>query len=162
METKKTNFGLGMLLGTVIGGLAALLLSPGSGKQNREKFKKSIKNILKYLEKQELDKKLEALVKDSSTLASKYFSDIKEELTKDLQEIKGSVDKIDLELYSKKVDDLIEIAKKKYQKVPSSLNDIRNHFLSMFDERGEDVMEKIEEEVAESLKKPTKKTKLSA
>lgn len=157
--TQKNNFGLGMLLGTVVGGIAALLLAPGSGKQTRQKAVKKVKSILKYLEEQKLDQKIKELVEDPKTLSSKYFTDIKKGLVKELNNLSSNIEKIDFEAYSKKVDTLIEKAKKEYKKVPSAIDGIRNHFLSMFDERAEDVIEEIEKEVASSLKVSKKEEK---
>ena len=43
---KTTKFGLGLLIGTIIGGLSAFFLSPKSGSENREEVAKKVKELL--------------------------------------------------------------------------------------------------------------------
>lgn len=51
-SNKKTKFGLGLFLGSIIGGLTALFFSPKSGKENREEAKKLYLKAKKWLEEE--------------------------------------------------------------------------------------------------------------
>lgn len=60
MENKKgSKFGLGLLLGSIIGGVTALFITPKTGKQMRELAKKWLEEELEALKKEvgKIDKK---------------------------------------------------------------------------------------------------------
>ena len=55
-DQKSSKFGIGVLIGTLLGGLAALFLSPTTGEENREIVAKKVKQLEKLLEDAELEK----------------------------------------------------------------------------------------------------------
>jgi gas vesicle protein len=65
-EKKSSKLGLGILIGTVIGGLAAFFLSPKSGEENREKVTKKIKQLQKLIKDQHIDEKVKEIFGDVS------------------------------------------------------------------------------------------------
>lgn len=51
MVSKKSKFGIGLVLGALGGALAGLFLAPKSGKQTQNEAKKAIKGLKKDFEK---------------------------------------------------------------------------------------------------------------
>lgn len=94
MENKKgTKFGLGLLIGSIVGALTALFVTPKTGKEMRELAKKWLEEELERLKKEvgKIDKK-------------KYQKAVEKVLQKVKKEVKGDIkqlNKIKKELMKK-------------------------------------------------------------
>src|SRR5450830_312811 len=103
-EKKSSKFGLGLLIGTVLGGLASFFLSPKSGKENRKEVVKKVKQLKKLLEEKEIDKKVKEIFGEVSDEAMKIYTQAKEWLIEDLAQLKDEVEHIDKEKYTTAVE----------------------------------------------------------
>jgi len=109
-SSKKTKFGLGFFLGSIIGGLTALFFSPKSGKENREEAKKlyqkaktwleaelkTLKKGIDKIDKESYKKAVDRVVKKIAKEAKKGAKEIKkvkEQLIKDWEKTKVIKDK---------------------------------------------------------------------
>ncbi len=126
---KSSKFGIGLLLGTVVGGLAALFLSPNSGEENRKLIAKKVKELEKLLEDAELDKKVKEIFGEVSEEAKDIYKKTKKELIKRLSELKETVENIDREKYEKVVNETVEIIKKEVKKEGKEMEKLKDELL---------------------------------
>lgn len=130
MITKKSSkFGLGLLLGTVIGGITALFFSPNTGEENREIVAKKIQDLRKLMEEKEVDKKVMEIFGEVSDEAKALFLKAKEELIAGLATLKESVENIDREKYIKVVEDVMKKVQKETKREVKQLEKLKNHLL---------------------------------
>lgn len=101
---KGSIFGLGVLLGTVVGGLAAFFLSPTSGPENREMVEEKVKQLKKKLEQSEMPEMVEEIFEDAKEQGKKAYTMARKELMKKLEEVKN----LDWEGYQDIVEEVVE------------------------------------------------------
>jgi gas vesicle protein len=121
----KSGFGFGMIFGVLAGAVAGLLLSPKTGKQNRELIMKKAKELEKKLEDQHLDKKMKEFVGDTTEETKEVYEKVKSEVIKDLSELKDKIDDIDKEKYVETVKDVIERTKEDHEIPKAKLEKIK-------------------------------------
>ncbi|PIS15683.1 hypothetical protein COT62_02385 [Candidatus Roizmanbacteria bacterium CG09_land_8_20_14_0_10_41_9] len=130
MNTKKSSkFGLGLLLGTVIGGITALFLSPNTGEENREIVAKKIQDLKKLMEEKEVDKKVKEIFGEVTEEAKNLYLRAKEELIEALAHLKESIENIDREKYMMVVEDVMKKVQKETKKEVKQLEKLKNHLL---------------------------------
>lgn len=117
-NNKKSKFGLGILFGTIIGGITALFLSPKTGKENREAVAKKIDELKKILEEEKVDEKVKEL-----------YSKAKNWLIEELELLKKTVDQIDYEKYQKAVNKVLVRVKKETKKGAKEIEKLKKHLL---------------------------------
>jgi len=126
---KKSKFGLGLLIGSLIGGITALFFAPKAGKELREDVKKKIKELEKLLEEKEIDKKAKKLVEDLSEEAKVWYEKAKAWLIEELAQLKKEVEKINWQDYQKAVSKTINRLKKEAKKEGKEIEAIRKKLL---------------------------------
>lgn len=104
---KGSIFGLGVLLGTVVGGLAAFFLSPTSGPENREMLEEKVKELKKKLEKTEMPEMVVEIFEDAKEQGKKTYMLARKELVKKLEDVK----KLDWDEYKDIVEEVVEKVK---------------------------------------------------
>ena len=135
-----SKFGLGLVFGTIIGGLAAFFLSPNSGPENQKLVAKKIKELEKLLEEGNLDEKVKAIFGEATEEATAVYKKAKKSFIKALAEAKGTIENLDKEKVAEVAHDTVEILKKEAK------------------HEGKE-MEKLKEELSKEWKKLTPKTK---
>src|SRR3989344_5197330 len=108
---KPSRFGLGVLIGTVLGGLAAFFLSPKSGEENREAVMKKVQQLKKELDKMELDKKVKEVWGEVTEDGKKTFTKAKKSLLKKLDALQDKWEDFDQEKYLNMVEKSVDEAK---------------------------------------------------
>ncbi len=108
MSGNKSKFGWGLLLGTILGGLGALFLSPKSGKENRELVAKKIAELEQILEEKELDKVLKDIFGEANKETKKILFQAKEKLINKLANLKGAIDNIDKDKFRELVEEVVD------------------------------------------------------
>ena len=126
---KKSRFGLGLLIGSIIGGITALFFAPKSGKELREDVKKKMRELEKLLEEKEIDKKAKKLVEDLSEEAKVWYEKAKTWLIEELAQLKKEVEKINWQDYQKAVAKIISRLKKEAKKEGKEIEVIRKRLL---------------------------------
>jgi len=126
---KKSKFGLGLIIGSLIGGLTALFLAPKSGKEMREDVRKKIKELEKILAEKELDKKAKKIIEDLSEEAKVWYEKAKGWLIEELASLKKKVEEINWQDYQKAVAKIIARLKKEAKKEVKEIEVIRKKLL---------------------------------
>jgi len=124
-DKNKSGFGFGMIFGILTGAVAGLLLSPKTGKQNRELIMKKAKELEKKLEDQQLDEKMKEFIGEATRETKDVYVKVKKEVIKDLSELKEKVDDIDKEKYVDTVKDVIERTKEDHEVPKAKLEKIK-------------------------------------
>ena len=126
---KKSRFGLGLLVGTVLGGLTALFLSPKSGKENREMVIKMVKELKKDIEKLEIDLKVREIWGEVSEEGEKIYRKARKDLLKKLDLLQDKWDELDKEKYMKMVEEVVEGLKKEMPKAADKVMELKESFV---------------------------------
>ncbi len=130
-DTKKSSkFGLGLLFGTLLGGITALFLSPTSGPENREAVAKKVKELEKLLADHELDEKIREVFGEVTEETKALYKQAKKELIKRLSELKESVESIDREKYIEVVHETVEILKKEARREVKDMERLKAQLLT--------------------------------
>lgn len=112
-DQKSSNkFGLGLALGAVLGGIAALFLTPTTGEENRKLVAKKAKELEKLLADEHLDRKVREIFGEVTDEATELYLNAKKEVIKRLAELKETIESIDKDKYEAVVKDTIDILKK--------------------------------------------------
>jgi gas vesicle protein len=130
MDNKnKSRFGLGLLIGSIIGGLTALFFAPKSGKELREDVKKKIKELERLLAEKELDKKAKKMMEELSEEAKVLYEKAKTWLIEELAQLKKEVENINWQDYQKTVAKIISRLKKEAKKEGKEIEAVRKRLL---------------------------------
>lgn len=126
---KSSKFGIGVLIGTLLGGLAALFLSPTTGEENRELVAKKVKQLEKLLEDAELDKKLKSIFGETTEEVKMVYLQAKKEIIKKLAALKEAVESIDRTKYEKVVHETIDLLKKEVKREGHEMEKLKGELL---------------------------------
>jgi len=127
---KKSKFGFGLLIGSVIGGVIALLFAPKSGKELRSDVKKKMKELEKLLKEKEIDKKAKKMIEELSEEAKVWYEKAKVWLVEELALLKKKVEEINWQDYQKAVAKVIARLKKEAKKEGKEIKGIRKKLLA--------------------------------
>ncbi len=152
MANRDSKFNAGIIFGAVVGGLAAYFLSPRTGKENREMFKKKIKELNKMLEEGELKDRVREIYGDVTEQSKKTYTLAREELDTRLNDVKKSVDDIDKDKYKSILDDVITRVQDETKESVDRLTQLRDYFMEKFNQTKGEVKKD-----AGSVKKEVKK-----
>jgi len=129
----KGKFGFGIMIGAVLGGLAAMFLTPKTGKENREIAKKKWSELNKALK----TKSKEEIVKDifgSATKESRKLYDLSQkELNSRLADLKKKYPNIDKNKYLDTVKDVIIRLQDEKEATTKRLSDLSDFLKSRWD-----------------------------
>ncbi len=128
-QKKPSKFGLGLVLGTVLGGLAAFFLSPGSGKENREAVLKKIKELKDQIEDMEIDKKVQEIWGEVSDEGRKVYKQARKEVLMRLDEYQEKWEDFDKEKYMKMVGEVVDEIKTDVPKVAKHVMQLKESFV---------------------------------
>lgn len=148
MSNKNAKLGLGIIIGTVIGAVAGMLLSPGSGEENRKKLAVRLKKLKKMMDEGELEGYLRDKYGDVSQEGVKLYKQAREELIKRIDEVK---DDIDQEKYDELVTRVVDSMKREAKVSADKLMQLRDRLQEEWTD--------AEQEEEKPKKKQTKKAK---
>jgi gas vesicle protein len=134
---KKSFFGLGVIFGSIIGGLTALFLSPKSGKQNRKAVVSLIKKLKRLIEEKNLDEEVKKIFDEATEEVKKFYLRAKEAVIAKLSEIKEKIKEIDKEKYLKLVAEVVNELKKEKKFAESVLEKLENQLKNDWEKASE-------------------------
>ncbi len=128
-QKKSSRFSLGLLIGSVVGAIAAFFFSPRSGKENREVVAKKVKELEKLLEEKEVDKKVKEIFGQVTKEAKELYFKAKKWLVEELVALSEAIEKIDEKKYIKTVEEVMVKMKREWKKESRQLERLKNHLL---------------------------------
>ena len=130
MDNKKpSKFGLGLLIGSIVGGLTAFFFSPTTGEENREMVAKKVKELEHLLKEKEVDKKVKEIFDDVTEESKKIYLQAKKWLIEELAALKEALDEIDKEKYLKAVDTTVKKVEKEFKKDAKKLEKLKKQLV---------------------------------
>lgn len=124
---KPSFFGLGVLLGTIIGGLSALFLSPASGKENREEVVKKVSELKRLLQEHELEARIKEIFGEVTDEAKKFYFQAKDKVILKTAELKEKISEVDKEKYASLVGLVVKELKKEAKYTEKILEKLEKH-----------------------------------
>jgi len=120
---------LGVLIGTIVGGLTAFFLSPKSGKENREEVLKKIQELKKQIEKMEIDKKVKEIYGEVTEDGKKVLLKAKKQLLIKVDDLQKKWEEFNYEKYLKMVEETIEEVKSETKGTAEKLIKLKELFV---------------------------------
>lgn len=111
-QRKSSGFGLGMAVGTILGGLVGFFLSPKSGKQNRQMVMKKFKELKGEIEKMKIEAKIKEIWGDVTEDGKKTFTSVRKEVLAQISNLQDRFEDFDYEKYIKMVEKAIDNTRK--------------------------------------------------
>ncbi|MEI6533485.1 MAG: hypothetical protein WCO06_06650 [Candidatus Roizmanbacteria bacterium] len=150
MSDKSSKFGFGLVLGTIIGGISALFLTPKTGKENREFVKEKYEELKIMMEKGELKEKIHEIFGEVTDEGKKMYEQVQKDISARLESFKGEIEDFDKEKYITMVKQAVEkvqkdfpITPEKAEKLQESFINNWNHMLKSLEIKKEKVKSKV-------------------
>ena len=138
-QKKVARFGLGLLIGTVLGGLAAFFFSPKSGKENREALVAKIRQIQKFLRDAQIAERVKEIYGETSEEAVKLYKKVSKELAVKLEDVKERWEEIDTERYIKIVNEVVDKAAKDLKVAAETAGRLKDYLVKVWRQFPEEV-----------------------
>ena len=129
-KKKSSFFGLGVLLGTILGGLTAFFLSPKSGSENRKMVGKRLHELEVKLEEADLPGKVTEIYGNVSEEGKEVYKKVRKEVVQRLHEWHERMEEVDTEKYKKMVAGVVSEVKEDTVTTGEKLQKIGESFLS--------------------------------
>lgn len=154
-NNKSSKLGVGLVIGSILGGVAAFFLSPKSGKENRELVSKKIQEIKKMIEEKKIQERVKEIYGDVTDEGMKLYTMAHDEMNNRLDELKKSMDEIDINRYKAMVTDVIDRIKDESQESGDRISKLKDYFMNKWGEV-KDVAKQDAKEVKKGVSKAVK------
>lgn len=155
MASRSSKFGIGLLLGTVIGGVAAFFLSPKSGKENQKMAKKKFLEFKKVIEEGDLETEARKIFGDVTEKTKGYTTQLQKAAKARMAEMQDAVTNVDIEKFKKQVVKITDDLQKEGA-TQDLLDKAKKYLMSFVDKIADDVKEEIKEVIPGDKKSATK------
>lgn len=149
----KSKFGLGVALGALLGGVAAIFLSPKSGKENREMAKEKLADWKKRFEDKPPQEVAKEIFGTASDEGKKLYEKTQDILNSKLDDLRLKVEEIDHDKYKEVVKEVITKIQKEKEATEERVSKLKNYLL----DRWEFVMSESQKDVKKLIGKNEKK-----
>lgn len=126
---KKTGFSAGLVLGAILGGAAALMLSPKSGKEHRKFIAAKLKELREGLDKFELQDKVEQIFGDVSEQSIEFYQQSRDELAKRIENARDRWDELDTDKYKELVREAVDQVREKGNFSSDHMNQLKDYLV---------------------------------
>ena len=123
----KKKGGILLILGAIIGAIAALFFSTTEEGETKDVVKKKVKVLKTKLAEVKENEQVKKIFGKNSDELLDLFRDTKDELVNRLAKIKGSLDKIDKKKYTDAVNEVIKDLKNNSQVTSDQLNKMKKY-----------------------------------
>lgn len=148
-DKHNSKFSAGLVIGAVVGGLSAFLLSPKTGKENRKLLAKKFKDLQDSLGDINIKEKVQEIFGDATEESMKMYKSAKKDLAKRLDAVKDKIEDFDQEKYVSMVEEVMKDAQTQIKGSSKHVEKLRGYLLQNWN--------KIADNIEEPVKKKTKK-----
>ena len=156
MNNKKSPFGAGIIIGAILGGVAAYFLSPKSGKENREMAKQKLDEMKKRVDGKSIDEIVKEIFGMATEEGEKLYTRARNDLNARLDVLQESIDAVDRGKYKNIVDEVLENLKNETEITKDRLSRLQEYLMDRWDIAQEEGA-KDTKELASGVKKAAKK-----
>ncbi len=136
MSERKSNLGLGIIIGAAIGAVTALFMSPKTGKEMRKVAGKKIKKLKKMLDDGELQDRIKYMYGEVTDESMRIYREARTELIKKIDAVK---EEIDDKKYAELVDEVMEQLKTQASIAKDKLVTLKGQLMDEWNEDAEDI-----------------------
>lgn len=129
MNHKKNNLGVGVVIGTIIGGVAAFLLS---SKENRELAKRKLNELKLMWQDEKTQEKVREIFGTVTEEGKKAYAIAKTEITKRLDAM--GVDEVDRAKYRVMVEDALDVVRRETKETTDQLAKLRDYLMTRYNQ----------------------------
>lgn len=156
MNNKKSPFGAGIIVGAVLGGLAAYFLSPKSGKENRELAKGKFDELKKRVEGKNIEQVVREIFGIASEEGERLYTRAREDLNARLDMVQQSINEIDRGKYTEIVDEVLGNLRNEADVTKDRITRLHEYLMDRWDlaqEEGKKDSKKLAADVKKAAKK---------
>lgn len=127
---QKSNFGVGVIIGAILGGVAAFFMSPKSGKENREMAKKKIDQFKKMINDKKIDEAVKEIYGSVSEEGKKFYTMARKEIDSRLSDLQKNLKEIDQTKYKQIVTDTVDHVVKEGKTTVARVDKLKKYLLN--------------------------------
>ena len=128
-NNKSSKLGVGLVIGSVLGGLAAFFLSPKSGKENREMVEKKINEIKIMIEEKKVQERVKEIYGEVTEEGTRLYTAARDDMNARLDELKKTVEEIDMVKYKAMVNDVMDRLREESENSGEKIAQLREYFM---------------------------------
>ena len=136
MAEKKSNLGIGIVIGAALGAIAATFITPKSGKEMRKVASSKMKKIKKMLDEGELQERIRYMYGEVTDEGMKLYREARTELVKKIDAVK---EEIDDKKYAELVDEVMDHLKSRAALAKEKLATLKGQLMDEWKEDTEDI-----------------------
>lgn len=153
---KKSTFKTGLVVGAVLGGIAAFFLSPKSGKENREMAKKKFDQLRAMMKDKNLDEIVVEIYGKATDEGKKLYTTARKELDIRLKELHDTIGEIDQKKYMTLVEEVMKHVQNEAEATKERVTKLQTYLVNRWEQAqkmAEDDAETVVEDVEKKLAK---------
>lgn len=136
---QKSNFGVGIAIGAILGGVAAFFMSPRSGKENRDMAKKKIGEFKKMINDKKIDEAVKEIYGSVTEEGKKFYAMARKEIDIKLSDLQKNLKDIDQSKYKQIVMDTVDYVVKEGKTTVERVDKLKKYLLNRWN-TGEDMV----------------------
>ena len=136
---QKSNFGVGIAIGAILGGVATFFMSPRSGKENRDMAKKKIGEFKKMINDKKIDEAVKEIYGSVTEEGKKFYTMARKEIDIKLSDLQKNLKDIDQSKYKQIVMDTVDYVVKEGKTTIERVDKLKKYLLNRWN-TGEDMV----------------------
>lgn len=127
---QKSNFGVGIAIGAILGGVVAFFMSPRSGKENRDLAKKKIGEFKKMINDKKIDEAVKEIYGSVTEEGKKFYAMARKEIDIKLSDLQKNLKDIDQSKYKQIVMDTVDHIVKEGKTTVERVDKLKKYLLN--------------------------------
>ncbi len=130
---KKSTFKTGLVLGAVLGGIAAFFLSPKTGKENRDLAREKFDQLRNMLKDKKIDEIVTEIYGKASDEGKKLYVTARKELDAKLDDMKDIIGEVDKKKYISLVEEVMDRVQNETEATKDRIMKLQEYLVKRWD-----------------------------